>query len=1214
MATVEVVPRIADRLHPIERQWRDLVWLRGLGSVLLGTGSPLALCLLLDLFVNLPAVARLGGLVAVISLAVWQVWRRLFVPLWHGIQAADVAHWLERAEPRLQERLLTCLELEQAEAPASRAGRLMLRQIRKETYTLLDDVDFSVVLPSDRAYSTLGRGLLVTALVIAPFAVWMSGYGLAWQRLSVPFGNWGWGRDFRIEVERGDRVVSRGGDAGIHVIVSPRRGGLNLPEQLTLLWRSSGDSAWDERRVPWSENDHAYLTTLPRLNADTEYVVTGPASESPRYAIRVVDPPRLLSLTAAVDPPAYTGESSQQCEVSAELQVVAGSRVRVQAIFDRAVAAAEVGWPKMKDKAPVGGPIANATETLDFSFPRKSDATSPLDRNQSAVAQLTANASGMFVIRWRSPEGFLVEEPPRRLVVLADQPPHVRLEGAATVTVQPDERHRLQITAGDDYGLTIAELHAELAPGERRVIPLPRATPGARQFEWPWIVDLKDFGAKQGQAISLRVRVVDNCDAPSPQERWSEAQVMVVSTSAPAEETRELADQTQAAREDLKQLMRDFAEQRQELREVHQKTAAAAVRQKDAEQDERLQKLQARQDELTAAFEDWKAGLPTDGAWEEIHAAAQELRDETLAKAQAELADARQAEPRESIEAMSRALDELAAAQRALQQLEDEIRALGNLGDELGELAKLANRTERLAESLDQAAKSEPDDNAIPTAEAAAEAERLQEALDQLLAEQPELREAVEAFQRQQAAAASEQAEQLAQQQRELGDAIQQAQSNAAPGATAEEQAAQFAQGTQLAEQARALADSAEAFSDQVAQSNAATPEARTAADKAVDQLRELAAAAERANFPAAGAAAESAAAELLDAQQSLPANDTASRAAGTELAEDLGEFREALQRMTPTAEAQRGALAAGERQLQQAVEELAEQTAPPSSSQGEPAAEGEPPTPSQQTASALESARSSMAAAQQSLQQGEPEAAAQQAQAAADQLDQAAQALATAAEATGTEGALPAQAGAAIADAGSSLRAGRERLQSPLPTPAGTAGQPGQTTPGSPPTNQSTPGGQPAGAQSMPGAPAQPGDPATSGQPGTAPGLAESASEFRTAADALRRAARSANGNAPTLPQQSRRQTPSSAAGGQEPNDVAAPSAPGSLAGASVGPVPGTRRNWGRLGGALKTDLLDGGPLATHPEYSRQIQRYFETIARRQESPVPAPVGGETP
>lgn len=1215
MATVEVVPMIADRLHPIERQWRDLVWLRGLGSVLLGTGAPLALCLLLDLFVNLPAVVRAVGLAAVISFAVRQVWRRLFVPLWHGIQAADVAHWLERAEPRLQERLLTCLELEQAEAPASRAGRLMQRQIRKETYTLLDDVDFSVVLPSDRAYSTFGRGLLVTALVIAPFAVWMSGYGLAWQRLSIPFGNWGWGRDFRIEVERGDRVVSRGGDAGIQVIVTPRRGGLNLPEQLTLLWRSSDDAAWDERRVAWSDVDHAYLTTLPRLNADTEYFVTGPASESPRYTIRVVDPPRLRSLTAAVDPLAYTGESSQQCELSAELQVVAGSRIRMQAVFDRAVAAVQVDWPTMNDHAPVGGPIADATETLDFSFPRKSDAASALDRNLTAVAQLTANKSGMFVIRWRSPEGFLVEEPPRRLVVLADQPPHVRLEGAAAVTVQPDERHRLQITARDDYGLSVAELHAELAPGERRVIPLPRATPGARQFEWPWTVDLKALGAKQGQAISLRVRVVDNCENPSPQERWSEAQVMVVSTSAPADETRALADQTQAAREDLKRLMADFAEQRQELREVHQKTAAAAVRQKDAEQDERLQKLQARQDELTEAFEDWKAGLPTEGSWDAIHPTAQTLRDGPLANAQAELADARQAEPRESIEAMSQALDELAAAQRALQQLDDDIRALGNLGDELGELARLANRSERLAESLEQAAKPESDADSDPViADAAAEAEQLQRALEQLLTEQPELQEALEAFQRQQASAASDQAERLAQQQRELADAIQRSQNSAAPAADSEDQTAQFASGTQLAEQARELAKAAEAFSEQVGQSLDATPEARAAAAEVADQLQESAAAAERANFAAAVPAAESAAAELADAQRSLPANDPASRAAGAELAENLSQFQAALQQMTPSAEAQRGALAAGERQLQQAVEQLAEQAASASSREGEPPAEGEPPTPSQQAAAALESAQSSMAAAQQSLRQGEPGAAAQQGQAAADQLDQAAQALAAAAEGTGTEGALPAQAGAALANAGSSLRAGRERLQSQLPPPAGTAGQPGQTTPGAPPTNQSIPGGQSAGPRPMPGASAQSGDPATSGPPGAAPGPAESASDFRTAAEALRRAARSANGNAPSLAQQSRQQTPSSAAGGQEPNNVAAPSAPGSLAGAPVGPVPGTRRNWGRLGGVLKTDLLDGGPLATHPEYSRQIQRYFETIARRQEGSAPSPVGKETP
>ncbi len=1222
MATVEAVPMVADRLHPVERQWRDLVWLRGIGSVLLGAGAPLSLWLLLDLFVNLPPAVRLLGLVTTLSLAMLQVWRRLVMPLWQGIEPADVATLLEQAEPRLQERLLTCLELEQADPPASRAGRLMQRQIRKEAFTLLDELDVSTALPSDRAQSTLGRGLLLVAVVIAPFAIWMSGYGLAWQRLSAPLGNWGWGRDLRIEAESGDRVVSRGSDASIQVTVTPRRGGVTIPDQLTLAWRASGDSAWDERRLPWSASDKAFVGTLPRLTTDTEFLVTAPAAESPRYAIRVVDPPRLVSLTAAVDPPAYTGETSQQSEVSAELQTVAGSRVRWRAVFDRAVAAVEVDWPKPQ-KPSANGPAVNSSQTLDFTLPRESMATSSPGHNELAVAQLTAEASGMFVIRWRSPEGFVVEEPPRRLVVIPDQPPQVRLEGPATVTVQPDERHRLQISASDDYGFTFAELHAELAPGERQVITLPRDPQGARQYDWPWIVDLQELGVKHGQAISLRVRVVDNCEVPAPQERWSDAQVIVVSTSAPAAETRELANQTQSAREDLKQLMRDFAEQRQELREVHQKTAAAAVRQKDAEQEERLQKLQARQEELTAAFEDWQASLPASGAWDDIQKSAQELRDDQLTKAQAELAEALKAEPRERIEAMSQALDELAAAQRALQQLDDDIRALGNLGDELGELAKLANRSERLAESLEQAANPATGENDAPVvdpaAAAAAEAEQLQQALEQLLAEQPELRDALAEFQRQQAAAASAQAEQLAQQQRDLADAMQQALNAAAPTANETDQAARFEQGTQLAEQARTLADSGEAFSELVAQSNAATPEARTAAAKAADQLQELAAAAQRANFPATNEAAVAAAGELADAQQSLPAGDAAAREAGSGLAQDLKQLSEALQQMTPTAETQRGALAAGQQQLQHATEQMAQQTAQSLPSASDPPADADTPTPAQQAAAALQAAEASMAAAQQSLQHGESGNAVQQAQSAAGQLDQAAQALATAAESDGSGSSLPAQAGAAIADAGSSLKAGQERLQAQAQSPPGQpgeSGQPGQPMPGSSQPGQSLPGGASAVPQPAAGQPSNTSDPAKVGPPGNAPGLAASAAEFRTAADALRRAARSANGAAPSMAQRSRQQTPSSAAGGQEPNDAAGPSAPGSLAAAPVRLVPGTRRNWGRLGGSLKTDLLDGGPLATHPEYSRQIQRYFETIARQQPAAAPTAsiVGEEMP
>ncbi|OYW20916.1 MAG: hypothetical protein B7Z55_06475 [Planctomycetales bacterium 12-60-4] len=638
MATVEAVPMVADRLSPVERQWRDLVCLRGLGATLLGAGSPLALWLIVDLFVNLPGVVRLTGLLCTIVLGFWQLWHRLLVPLWRGIEPADVAGWLEQAEPRLQERLLTSLELERGDAPSSRAGRLMQRQVRKETFLLLNELDFAAALPSDRAYTTLGRGLLMAAITIAPFAIWMTGYGLAWQRLVVPFGNWGWGRDFRIVAAGGDSVVARGSDAVIRVTVSPRRGGVTIPEQLTLAWRTPGETVWDERRLPWSESDEAFVAILPRLTNDTEFVINGPASESPRYHLRVVDPPRLMSLIAAIDPPAYTGRSSQQVEVGTELETYAGSQIRLQAKFDRAVAAVEIDWP-MVQVAP-GDADEPEVQTRDFLLSQNPADWKTFGRHQVANGTLTADASGMFVVRWHSPEGFVVEEPPRRLVVIPDQPPQVRLEGASTVTAQPDERHRLQISASDDYGFTDAELSIELAPGDRRLVALPRDPKTARQYDWPWTIDLSDLGAKSGQAISLRVRVVDNCEVPAPQERWSDPQVVVVSTSAPAAETRELAEQTQSAREELRQLMQELADLRKELREIHQKTAAATVRQNDAEQQERLENLQAREAELNAEFDAWKASLPTDGAWDQVAKSAQELRDDELAKAQSELEQA----------------------------------------------------------------------------------------------------------------------------------------------------------------------------------------------------------------------------------------------------------------------------------------------------------------------------------------------------------------------------------------------------------------------------------------------------------------------------------------------------------------------------------------------------------------------------------------------
>jgi hypothetical protein len=40
-------------------------------------------------------------------------------------------------------------------------------------------------------------------------------------------------------------------------------------------------------------------------------------------------------------------------------------------------------------------------------------------------------------------------------------------------------------------------------------------------------------------------------------------------------------------------------------------------------------------------------------------------------------------------------------------------------------------------------------------------------------------------------------------------------------------------------------------------------------------------------------------------------------------------------------------------------------------------------------------------------------------------------------------------------------------------------------------------------------------------------------------------------------------------------------------------------QRNWGKLPGQLRTEILQGANKKTRPEYAKQIKSYFEEIAK---------------
>lgn len=1174
MATVDSRPLLQQRLRPVEQQWRDLVWVQGVGLLLLAVGLPLGFTLAVDLFCNLPASVRLLGLSLSLVSGAWVGWRRLIRPLWIGIQARDVANWLEESQPRLQERLLTCLEFDEQPLPVSKAARLMQRQVHRETWALLEDHPPEEILPSERPYRRLGLGLVMAACLVAPFSIWLSGYGLAWQRVCAPLGNWGWGRNVRLEASESPRVVARGKDATIRASLTPRRGGLVLPEELTLAWRSRGSQHWDERRLPRDADAETFVASLPRLTADTEFVVRGPAAESPRYLIRVVDPPRLQSLTVEVDAPAYTGQPSLQGPVGRELEVCAGSRLRWSARFDRPVSEIQLDWPS----PPVSKTAGVATDVVSWTV-------SPAE--PFGAATTTARTSGEFVIRWRSPEGFEVDELPRRLIVIPDQPPVVRIDGQSLLTLRPDERHAVSIVASDDYGLTVAELHVELSPTDRRVLPLPFAPRQSGPHTWGRTLDLLELGVQAGQAVNLRARVVDNCEVPGNQERWSDPQLLVISQSAASAETRALVAQADAARDPLRELMRDLTAHREELRNVHQKTAAATVRQKDPQQEAQLKALEQKQQDLNARFEAWEAQLPQGGPWNNVARMAETLRETQLAEAARELAAAQTSEPRDRIEQLSRALDDLAGAQKELQRLDDEIRALGNLKDELGELARLANQSDRLAETLQRAANSAPQpvsDGNVLASEPAAPAElnaaaemarQLLQDFEELLASEPELQGAIDEFKRQQDAALARQLTELATEQQGVAAALQQddgpqpaaAADASAPANRSPQEQAEFQNGAALANQLQQLQQQAAAFAEAVQRAEPQpegmpTGPATTAALAAAESAQSAARMAEQGSLAAASEQIAAAAQQNQQAQATLPGvepspGEPTLAARSADLGNRIEQLQSELTTLAAQPAAQQGAVAQGQQRLAEATQALGQQIAATSEadSAGMPAAGN--------AAAALSEAAQAMQATQAALQSSHEASAAEQAVAAASRLQQAQQQLAAQSSA-GSRGSsrLPTSAGASLSSAESQLTLAGQQLQQ-------TASQTG-----TPPANA---------------APA-------------AQSLSEIAQQYQQAALALRDAAQAANGRMQQTAQRSPGNNPANSSnsdGGTEPNSTPSQAAAASLESAGSEVRTGLGRTWGRLEGTLKTDMLDGGPLGTHPEYRDQVRRYFEAIAR---------------
>ncbi len=784
------------KLAELEVYVRQLDIVRGVGWTLAIAAISLGLGLLADIALELPLVMRVGMLASagLVTLAtaygkIWRPWRRQRSVL-------DLAAVVERANPELNECLVSCIELYDTTIPESERGSALMRELAaKQALHNVSPLDFCAAVSPHAAHRMAFGGLLAWTLLLVPLLL-PSNYRLLMTRFFTPWQNLDRVTSFWFEVERGDRVVVRGSD----VILTAHPKGIitDLPATAELKWvNDQGES--DSRRVDYDAVTGVYATTIPHVMHGFQYHLSGAGNRSRTYQIQVVEAPAVTGLKVEIQPPAYTGQPAKLLDGAAgEITVLERSRLHWQLTFNKPLQAAEWQWqpdPVVESKS--GEP---ATEPVDDAAKVPAEPTDPpaipfklaADR-LSATWESVPEEGGMFRLVVRDEHGLTNEtDGARHLIVTPDVAPTLTVEGRHDSEVaQASDVVPIQVDATDDVGVGALELHYEIDATRKGILKCEPVKLGKTQVQHQFDLHLTDLQVRNGEVVSYRVRAADERPVPGPNETWSDQRMIKIDAKAKPPGSQQLALDQQQMQQFLKQLHGDVTVQEKQAQELQKQStqvakddpADARELQRSIEQAADQQaKLQARLEQLAAAFENHPL-------FANLAQQAQQLAAAEFSQAQADLKAAEQAEKTERTEKLQAAQEQLAKADEQLDVLEQRFDKLAKLEQDLLELNRLAANADQLAQRLKALDQKQREPVPLQETEQQREnREQLQKAEEnqlvaqqkeltnkaaELLQKQPELQQAARQNHLQQLAQLTERAEQLAQPQQVLANELQ---------------------------------------------------------------------------------------------------------------------------------------------------------------------------------------------------------------------------------------------------------------------------------------------------------------------------------------------------------------------------------------------------------------------------------------------------------
>lgn len=475
--------KLIDKITYVKRRWRTKVLLKGLAITLVITAAAFYVSIAIGHAFNFsPTSIRLLRMFLFTAFVCPAV-AYMLLPLVRRVSELQVARFIEERHPRLQERLVSAVEVGHADRPSPLHSAALTAKLIEDALENLTRVDLRALI-QDRQLAAFGAlCALVIFVVLSSILLGPPPLRFGASRLfSFSPASVAATISYKVLVTPGDAEVVKGSDQKI----TARFEGF-VPDQVELLVRDAQSLDWTKVDMSSETSGNGFTATLANLDSNKEYYVSTSAVQSSHYRLTVADLPRITQLMTKYHFPAYTHQPPQTVEDDGNLSALKGTRVDVQAKVTQKVRAASILF-----NDGTAQPMTVEGETVRGRI--------DIQKNGGYAIQLTAENGRSYIVSSEY-----------KIEAFDDNPP--------TVTITKPGRDRratrieevfTEVKANDDIGVSKVELYYSVNGGEQKKVPLYDGQTNRKSVSAGHTLFLEELNVSPGDVVTYYAKAIDS--------------------------------------------------------------------------------------------------------------------------------------------------------------------------------------------------------------------------------------------------------------------------------------------------------------------------------------------------------------------------------------------------------------------------------------------------------------------------------------------------------------------------------------------------------------------------------------------------------------------------------------------------------------------------------------------------------------------------------